>query len=110
MTVPRALIFALASAFVAVAAPTFGEDLAFMLINRTSVDLTGFYVSPSNTNSWDEDLLAETFLPAGFEVRVDIRDGLDVCDYDIRGVFADGEVVEDYKLDLCDLGSYTFTE
>jgi hypothetical protein len=95
----------------ALAAPAVADDLEFMLVNQTSVSLVGFYVSPASSQHWEENLLdGGSYLAAGYEVGVLIADGLTTCVYDIRGVFEDGEVVDDLALDLCDLGEYTFTE
>lgn len=95
----------------ALAAPAVADDLEFMLVNDTSVSLVGFYVSPASSQHWEENLLdGGSYLAAGYEVGVLIADGLTTCVYDIRGVFEDGEVVDDLALDLCDLGEYTFTE
>ncbi|MFX4220682.1 MAG: hypothetical protein ACMVO3_06625 [Thalassobaculum sp.] len=104
-----------AAALVAIAAflasPAVADDLEFMLVNETSVSLVGFYVSPASSQHWEENLLdGGSYLAAGYEVGVLIADGLTTCVYDIRGVFEDGEVVDDLALDLCDLGEYTFTE
>ena len=36
-----------------------------------------------------------------------IADGRTQCEYDLRFVFEDGDVVEDGGIDLCETGSYT---
>ncbi|MGB0695293.1 MAG: hypothetical protein ACPGOY_06560 [Rhodospirillaceae bacterium] len=92
------------------AAPAMAEDLDFMLINSSSSDIVAFYVSESGNNQWGENLIAGGILAADYEVGVVIADGLDVCAYDLRADFADGGVWEDYDLDFCDMGSYTFTD
>lgn len=97
---------ALATMFISTAA--MAEDLSFVLTNLTGVDITEFYVSHSGSSQWEENLLSGAYLPAGNEVEVWITDGRSVCDYDIQAVFADGDVLEEYELDLCELGSYTF--
>ena len=84
------------------------EDLSFVLRNLTSSDINEFYVSHSGSSDWEENLLSGAYLPAGNEVEVWITDGRSVCNYDIQAVFADGDGLEEYDLDLCDLGSYTF--
>ncbi len=86
------------------------EDLNFLLVNETSSDLVEFNVSTSSSDEWEEDLLVDGYLASGYEVEVLIADGLSTCVYDIRGVFDDGGTYEDFGLDLCDLGEYTFTE
>ena len=90
--------------------PAQAEDLYFTLINRTSVPITEFYVSPSGINRWEQDLLGNRYLDAQSYVQVRIGDGRSVCEYDIGAQFADGEAVTDYGIDLCDLGEYTFYE
>jgi hypothetical protein len=84
------------------------EDLVFELVNDTSFDLMEFYTSPANVDEWEEDVLGDEYLASGYAVDVLIADGRSDCVYDIKAVFNDGDVVEDYGVDLCDLGSYTF--
>ena len=84
------------------------EDLVFSLINESPSAITAFHVSPASTNSWEHNLLAGGILDVDYEIDVIIADGLTTCIYDIRADFRDGETFEDYGLDLCDTGSYTF--
>ncbi|MDH2432501.1 hypothetical protein QCD60_07980 [Pokkaliibacter sp. MBI-7] len=86
------------------------EDLEFTLINNTSVNMTSFHVSPGTSKHWQDDLLEGDVLRSGEQGTVTIQDGLTTCEYDIRAEFADGDVMEEYGLDLCELGSYTFHE
>ena len=102
-------ILAAAAAIVSITAvPAFAEDLVFLLVNESPSPVTQFHVSPASSGSWEENLLQGGILDAGYEVDVVIADGLSTCIYDIQAVFDDGETLEDYGLDLCDLGSYTF--
>jgi len=87
-------------------APAMAQDLYFMLSNSTGVPVTAFHVSHTGTNYWEEDLLGGSYLPHGYEVEVVIADGRRTCMYDIRSEFADGDVVEDFGVDLCELASY----
>ncbi|KLN58879.1 hypothetical protein WH96_20640 [Kiloniella spongiae] len=84
------------------------EDLEFLLVNESNSPVVAFYVSPSNSGVWESDLMEGGFLAPNYEIDVLIGDGLATCVYDIRADFKDGETVEDYGLDLCELGSYTF--
>ena len=86
------------------------EDLEVIVVNDAGPDLIGFYVSPAGSDAWDENLLEDNPLASGNELTVTIPDGLTQCIYDIRGVFQDGDVLEDRGLDLCELGEYSFTE
>lgn len=89
--------------------PLLAEDLVFMLDNRSSYDIPEFYASPTDVEDWEEDILGSDILPAGDAVRVTIADGRDVCNYDLRVVFEDGDVLDD-ESDLCATGSYTVTD
>ncbi len=91
-------------------APAVAEDLEFILVNESGSDLVGFNVSAASSDAWEENLLEGGYLPPGNEIAVLIADGLTTCVYDIRGTFDDGFVLEDYGLDLCDLGEYAFTD
>lgn len=83
------------------------EDLDFTVINHSGSDVTAFHVSHAGTGSWEENLIAGGYLPSGNEIGIQIADGRATCVYDILTEFADGQKLEDYGLDLCELGSYT---
>jgi hypothetical protein len=89
------------------AAPAWAQDLSFMLRNSTGVDIVGFYVSHTGTDSWEENLLRGAYLASGYEVEVVIADGRSACEYDVLTEFADGDEVDDYGVDLCSVGVYT---
>lgn len=104
-------ILLLASAvFAASSIAAAAEDLEFLLVNESSADVTEFHVSIAETNQWEENLIEGGYLAPGYELGVIIADGEETCIYDLRAVFSDGAVVEDYGLDLCEMGSYTFTD
>ncbi|MQX38299.1 hypothetical protein [Roseospira navarrensis] len=89
------------------AGPAWAQDLSFMVRNATGVTIDGFYVSHTDTDDWEENLLENAYLASGYEVEVVIADGRRTCMYDILTTFADGDEVDDYGVDLCDLGVYT---
>ncbi len=100
------LRFSLAVAAMLAAAPAVAEDLSFTLSNLTAVDLTEFYASPVGVDNWEENILGGSVLAGGASGQVNITDGRDTCDYDLRMVFSDGDVLEDTG-NLCETGSYT---
>lgn len=83
------------------------QDLQFTLKNQSGGTLTEFYVEVSSDSTWGENLLTTT-IESGESGTVTIADGQTACTYDILGVFSDGTKAEDYGLDLCKLGSYTY--
>lgn len=102
-------IIALALALsVSAAGAALAEDLEFTLINGSNSDVVAFHVSHAGTSSWEENLIAGGYLPSGNEIAILIADGRSTCVYDVRTEFADGQKLEDYGLDLCEMGSYTF--
>ncbi|MEE2949852.1 MAG: hypothetical protein VYD57_01170 [Pseudomonadota bacterium] len=93
----------------ALGGPAFAEDLAFTVVNDTSSTVVEFYVSPVDTDDWEENMVSSAVAP-GDEVTATIADGRSVCDYDIRAVFEDGEEAESRDVNLCDLGTFTLHE
>lgn len=96
---------------VAVAALTFStaahaDNLVFKFINKSDFVVTELYASPSNVSEWEEDILDLDVLGSGESVNVTIADGRRACEYDLRIVFDDGDVLED-TTDLCETASYT---
>lgn len=99
----------LASLLAAICTPVLADGLVFMLDNQSSYDVHEFYTSPTSVDNWEEDILGADVLPSGDAIRVTIADGRDVCEYDVRVVFEDGDVLDDVT-NLCETGSYTITD
>ncbi|WP_170564745.1 hypothetical protein [Ruegeria atlantica] len=98
------------TAAVLMATSAFAEDLEFLVVNESSADLVEFNISPASSDSWEGNLLSGGYVAPDYEIDVVIADGLTTCVYDIRGGFDDGSSVEDFGLNLCDLGEYVFTD
>jgi hypothetical protein len=92
------------------ATPLAAQDLVFELNNRSSYTVMEFYASPNDVGDWEQDILGEDVLPAGDSMRITIADARSQCEYDLRFVFDDGDVVERGSVDLCQTGSYTLTD
>lgn len=87
------------------------QNVEFTLTNESSYTLTYFYASPSDDDSWGEDLLSEVgVLESGYEGTVFIGDGSDQCLYDFRFETAEGPELEVAAIDICALDSYTLTD
>ncbi|MEX0286011.1 MAG: hypothetical protein AB3N23_15500 [Paracoccaceae bacterium] len=92
------------------ASAAIAQDLSFTIFNASTASLVEFNVSPASSGDWEDNLLRGAYLAPDYEIDVVIADGLSTCVYDIRGIFDDGSTVEDYALDLCGLGEYTFED
>jgi hypothetical protein len=101
-----AFLSAVAFASLALATTASAEDLVFTLNNNTDYTLMEFYASPTDVSNWEEDILGADVLGTGQSVQITIADGRSTCDYDLRMVFDDGDIVED-AANLCETGSYT---
>ena len=101
---------AIYAAFLTLASTAHAENLTFTIFNDSSADLVEFNVSKSTSATWEANLMRGGYLAPGYEIDVVIADGQTTCVYDLRGIFEDGSEVEDFDIDMCDLGSYTFTD
>ena len=99
----------LAAAAALASSPAIADDLVFSFVNNSNYVIVELYASPSNVGDWEEDILGTDVVGSGETVRVTIADGRRACEYDLRIVFDDGDVVED-STDLCETGSYTVTD
>jgi len=110
MTIVRSMLAGAAFASAFTVAPAHADDLVFMLDNQSSTAIDQFYASPVDVNDWKEDILGQDILEAGNFARITIKDGRDVCTYDLKIVFIDGEELDEPGIDLCETGSYTVTD
>jgi hypothetical protein len=104
------LSISLAIALAAFSAPAMAEDLTFTLNNKSSYNIMEFYASPHDVAEWEDDILGQDILESRDSVDVTIADARTQCEYDLRFVFEDGDVVERGGVNLCDTGSYTLTD
>ncbi|WP_333405148.1 hypothetical protein [Microcoleus sp. MON1_C1] len=86
------------------------EALGFNIINKTRTNITQFYTNPTGIDSWGEDILGIDILRPGESALITIRDSQNVCTYDIKAVFDDGEESIKYKVNLCTLENFTFND
>lgn len=100
---------ALAALATLVATPTLAEDLVFTLVNDSSHTIVEMYVSPVGEDQWGENILTVAAVEPGVSGDVTIADGLEVCDYDLRFVSAEGGEAEKTQ-NLCDMATFTVTD
>ena len=86
-----------------------GQDRRVRIINATGVTMTHFYASNSGENDWQEDILGQDVLASGQSVRINIDDGSGACVYDFKARFADGDELERYRINVCQITEYRYT-
>lgn len=82
-------------------------DLTLTLDNQASAAVTEFYASPVAVSGWNDNLLGAENLAPGAARQVVIHKGSDICSFDLRIVFVDGEELEEQAINLCDSANYT---
>jgi hypothetical protein len=106
--------FALFSASALMAAalsfPVIAESLSSTItfVNATGQDVVEIVTAPSATDGWSDNLIAEGTLTAGTEIATLVAADTDHCFHDFRFTLADGSVVEEVEVDVCDLDGQLF--
>ncbi len=104
-------LFALSSlALLSFSTPAPAQDLVFNLSNESSYDVIEFYASPVDVSDWEEDILGQDILESGYSIQITIADARSQCEYDLRFVFDDGDVVDRGAVDLCSTREYTLSD
>ncbi len=75
--------------------------------NTTGVTMTRFFASNTSRSSWEEDILGSNVLGSGRSLNVNIDDGTGACLFDLKAVFADGDVVVENDFNVCTRSSWT---
>ena len=86
------------------------DRYSFTLTNETSVDILEFYASPQAAAGWETNILGNNIIRGNGDwttVTLTSRRG---CFYDFLAVFADGDKLEKYGVDVCELEAHTYYE
>jgi hypothetical protein len=77
-------------------------SIDFVLLNNTSSKMTKMYIVLPRDRTWQRNIFdrGETLLP-GEKMDIEIDDQVSDCNYDVLIAFADGEIMEDFDVDLC---------
>lgn len=87
-----------------------GASYAFTLTNETSVNMLEFYASPQTANDWERNILGERTIQAHGDWQVITLAGTRGCVYDFLAVFADGDKLHKYGINVCELETHTYYE
>jgi hypothetical protein len=79
----------------------------FVLVNRTGYTIDEVYVSASNVNSWEEDLMGDDSLENGQQLNVRFARNTSQCMFDIKVVYDDQETAEFRGINLCQVSRVT---
>lgn len=79
----------------------------FTIVNKTGYPLKHIYVSESNSNSWDEDVLGRDILNDGESFELSFAKAETTCKWDMKVAYDDGETATWQGLDLCQISKLT---
>jgi hypothetical protein len=83
-------------------------DRRVTIINNTGQTISRFYGSNSGTDSWEEDILGSSVLPAGASTTINFDDGTGYCTFDFKAVLSDGTPIVETNVNVCSISSVTF--
>ncbi len=91
-----------------------GEAAAFdrrvRIVNDSHHKIVGFYATNTALKDWPESLLGDDVLPAAASVVLNFEDGSGYCRYRFRAVFDDGVTLERASVNICEVGTYRYTD
>lgn len=80
----------------------------FTLVNATGYPLSAVHVSPSNAESWGEDILGQEIMEEDEYGEVTFEADTDACLWDLKVTFADDDSdAVWYAVDLCSVSRIT---
>ena len=85
----------------------FAGSQDFQLINRTGYDIYFVYVSPSNSNDWQEDVMGRDVLSNGDSVNITFPNNERASRWDIKAEFDDGSSLYWRNLNLNSISTVT---
>jgi hypothetical protein len=77
------------------------SKLDFTLLNRTGLTIQELYVSPDESDEWEEDVLGRDVLKHSESVDITFSRTEKSCDWDLKIKDEDGDEIEWDSLDLC---------
>lgn len=90
--------------------PAIAESISSSVtfVNATGQDVVEIHTAPSATEGWSGNILTDGVLTAAGEHTVTVSADTEHCFHDFRFTLADGSVVEEVEIDVCDLDGNMF--
>jgi len=79
----------------------------FTIVNRTGFEIEEIYVSPTRSNSWQENLLAQEVLDDGASSHVHFNGSSSNCYWDLKVVYLDDSAPVWKRINLCAVSTVT---
>ncbi|MEO5337712.1 MAG: hypothetical protein H7841_12580 [Magnetospirillum sp. WYHS-4] len=91
--------FVLAAGFASAAIAQSKQD--FDLVNKTGYAIDEVYVTPADSDDWQNDVLGRDILANGDSVHIHFSRSAKTCLWDLKVVYDDKETAEWHDFDLC---------
>jgi hypothetical protein len=85
-------------------------DRRVRIVNDSRHDIVEFYGVNVDIREWRENLLGDGILPAGSSLVLNFDDGSGYCRYRFRAVFDDGVDLVRPSVNVCEIGTYRYTD
>ena len=85
-------------------------DRRVRIVNGSTREIVAFYASVVEVRDWQESLLGENALAAGASIVLDFEDGSGYCRYRFRAIFDDGVELVRPSVNVCEVGTYRYTD
>lgn len=93
------------------APPAEAIDRRVRIVNDSTRDLVAFHRAYSGTDEWGENLLGQGgILRPGKGVILDFADGSGYCRFGFRATFDDGVELVKNGVNICEIGTYRYTD
>jgi hypothetical protein len=102
-----ALTFAVIALFVTASAFARTGKQDFMLHNQTGVEINSLYVSPHDSDDWEEDILGQDTLANGESLKITFDDREKHAHWDLKVTDKDGNSLEWEDLNLVEISEVT---
>ena len=89
----------------AYAVPVMAANQDFKLVNKTGYQIDEVYVGPVSSNSWGEDIMGKGSLGVGEAVDITFTAPGNVCLWDMKVKYNDGDTAEWGNLNLCNINT-----
>jgi hypothetical protein len=107
----RTLRFGLAIALALISSGQAPEiDRRVRIVNDSKQVIVDFYGANVTVREWRESLLGDGTLPPGASVVLDFEDGSGYCRFRFRAVFDDGMDLVRESVNVCEVGTYRYTD
>ena len=102
------MLFAAAVFFaIALVPAAMAGDQDFTVLNKTGIEIHELYVTPHDSDDWEDDILGEDTLVNGAEVDIKFSRKEKAKSWDLKVVDVDGNEVTWENLDLLEISKVT---